>query len=227
MIMEELLKCFGYAQQKILSNKAILSSKISPHHVVYKVATPEAMKDFRQLRLNEKSIELLYNRFKCIDRDGNGYACKYEFFKFLNSKGGLAKTRFSRKVFEIFDRNDNGEIDFHDFVVGCWNFLPEHKDTTLRLSFVLYDADRSGYLCEKEITKVLKKLYGKANYKENSGTKNVIETLMHVYYGEVDFVKYTMLVGKYPILLWPTAQMQIALRQCILGIDFWREATAH
>ena len=227
MGMERFLQCLRDTHQKMLPNKALLSSKISPHHVVYKVVTPEAMNDFRQLRLNEKSIELLYNRFISIDRDGNGYACKYEFFKYLNSKGGLARTRFSRKVFDIFDRNDKGEINFHDFVISCWNFLPEHKDTTLRLSFVMYDVDRSGFLCEKEITNVLKKLYGKANYKENSGTKNVIDTLLHVYDGEVDFVKYTMLVSKYPILLWPTAQMQIALRQCILGINFWQQAMAH
>ena len=160
-----------------------------------------------------------------MDKMGTGYACKYDFFSYLKRHARIEKTKLASRLFHVFDLNDKGEINFHDFVLSSWNFLPIQDDSKLRLAFVLYDKDRSGYLCEKEILKVLKQLYGKESYKDHPGTKGVIDTFFKEYNGEVDYIRFTRLVKQYPILLWPTAQLQIALRSCILGLNFWDLAT--
>ena len=75
--MITLFKCLVTAKKSFMSNKRLLNAKISPGHQVYKVIHTHHMDNFKQLTLNEKSIELLYECFKRIDTDNNGYICKY------------------------------------------------------------------------------------------------------------------------------------------------------
>ena len=66
------------------------------------------------------------------------------------------RSKFSKKVFKAFDLDGSGEIDFQEFVLCLWNFCSCTKDALYRLSFELYDLDRSGYLDEREMRKILR-----------------------------------------------------------------------
>ena len=104
-----------------------------------------------------------------------------------------------------------------------WNFCSCTKDALYRLSFELYDTDRSGYLDEKEMRKILRELYGKNNYEKNQGTIHILKELKKLD-GELNYVQFTEFARRYPALLFPAFRLQACLQQNILGTKFWEQA---
>ena len=98
-----------------------------------------------------------------------------------------------------------------------WNFCSCTKDALFRLSFELYDTDRSGYLDEKEMRKILRELYGKNNYEKNQGTIHILKELKKLD-GELNYVQLQSLLGGI-LLLFPAFRLQACLQQNILGTN--------
>ena len=41
----------------------------------------------------------------------------------------IERTKFTRRVFGIFDDDNSGSIDFHEFVLALWNYCTLGKAT--------------------------------------------------------------------------------------------------
>ena len=52
-------------------------------------------------------------------------------------------------MFKIFDANDDGVINFREFIITFATFLNETIDKQIKLSFRIYDPKDKGY-CKKE-----------------------------------------------------------------------------
>ena len=62
----------------------------------------------------------------------------------------MEATPFAKKLFNLIDQNESGEIDFNEFLVGLWNVCTFDDESLLRFAFNLIDKDGSGYV-DKEI----------------------------------------------------------------------------
>ncbi|CAM9668301.1 unnamed protein product, partial [Ectocarpus fasciculatus] len=97
------------------------------------------MKEFRSLALSEKSVEKFWQIYKKIDMDGSGTIEIKEMLVHFD----IDRTKFTKRVFSIFDEDNSGEIDLREFILALWNYCTLGKATLVIFAFDLYDKDGS------------------------------------------------------------------------------------
>lgn len=65
--------------------------------------------------------------------DGSGNIEIAEMLAFLD----VDRTKFSKRLFSIFDDDASGEIDFKEFVLSCWNYCSLCKSSLIVFAFDL------------------------------------------------------------------------------------------
>lgn len=113
--------------------------------------------EFDSLRLSEDDVYALFKVFKKIDVDESGRIGLIEFFHAIRAE----QTKFTDRVFSIFDRDGSGGIDFREFVLLSWNYLSVSNASLALFAFDLYDSDSSGILSLDNIHSMLTDMYGK------------------------------------------------------------------
>lgn len=116
------------------------------------------MKEFRSLALSEKSVEKFWQIYKKIDMDGSGTIEIKEMLVHFD----IDRTKFTKRVFSIFDEDNSGEIDLREFILALWNYCTLGKATLVIFAFDLYDKDGSGIIDGEELSQMLKEVYGNA-----------------------------------------------------------------
>ena len=71
-------------------------------HAVYVTKNAPFLRMFERLGIGHRVVELLYEYFQCIDRDGSGEIDLKEFFTFFQMKD----TAFARRAFSVMDEDD-------------------------------------------------------------------------------------------------------------------------
>jgi Ca2+-binding EF-hand superfamily protein len=85
---------------------------------------------FQNLNLREKDIQKFYKIFQQLDEDEDGYIQYHELLTLLNYE----TTKFSIHIFDIYDVNKVGKMNFVDFVFITWDFCTIEK-TSLGKNF--------------------------------------------------------------------------------------------
>ncbi|GAV05525.1 hypothetical protein RvY_15643 [Ramazzottius varieornatus] len=102
-------------------------------------------------------IRRLYHRFLKLDSDGNGYLSAEEFMALPQVRANPLAAR----IMEVFDRDNNGMIDFREFTQGMTLFSSKaNTDQKLRCIFNVYDQDRDGFISNADCFRVLKMMVG-------------------------------------------------------------------
>ena len=107
----------------------------------------EWMKEFRALSLSEKAVEKFWQIYKKIDMDGSGTIEIKEMLVHFD----IDRTKFTKRVFSIFDEDNSGEIDLREFILALWNYCTLGKATLVIFAFDLYDLDGSGTINTEEM----------------------------------------------------------------------------
>eukprot|EP01032_Pedospumella_encystans_P031606 gene31606-35683_t len=123
----------------------------------------EWMSQFQAMQLSKSEVRTLYYIFARVDFDKSGQIALAELLAHID----LERTRFTERIFSIFDADGSGEIDFREFVLSLWNYCTLTKATLDMFAFDLYDKDGSGELSGKEVTQMLQDIYGKKEVKSN------------------------------------------------------------
>ena len=92
-----------------------------------------------------------------IDSDRSGNLDIEEMFRFLE----LETSKFTKRIFSIFDEDNSGEIDFREFVISLWSYCTLGKPALIMFAFDLYDNDGSGEIDLREVEGMLKEIYGR------------------------------------------------------------------
>ncbi|XP_006882537.1 PREDICTED: lysophosphatidylcholine acyltransferase 2B-like [Elephantulus edwardii] len=68
------------------------------------------------------------------------------------------------QLFTLFDRNNDGSIDFREYVIGLAVLChPDDTKKILQMSFQLFDTDQDGYITKEELTSILRAAFGVPN----------------------------------------------------------------
>jgi len=119
-------------------------------------------------------LKRLARRFKKLDLDGNGALSVDEFM----SLPELQQNPLVQRVIDIFDEDNNGEVDFKEFIRGISQFsVRGEKGTKLKFAFRIYDMDRDGFISNGELFTVLKMMVGN-NLKDSQLQQIVDKTIM-------------------------------------------------
>nr|XP_022300118.1 hippocalcin-like protein 1 [Crassostrea virginica] len=79
-------------------------------------------------------------------------------------------SEFAKHVFRVFDQNDDGKLDFREFVCGFSLVLRGRIEDKLKFSFEIYDINGNGYISREEMSEVLSSMY-----KVETALSNVLE----------------------------------------------------
>ncbi|CAN0051565.1 unnamed protein product, partial [Ectocarpus sp. 12 AP-2014] len=91
-----------------------------------------------------------------IDEDKSGEISLWELFEALDMK----QSKFTKRIFRIFDEDGSGSVDFREFVMSLWNYCTLSKAALIMFAFDLYDNDNSGEIDIGEVELLLKEVYG-------------------------------------------------------------------
>ena len=81
----------------------------------------------------------------------------YDMYKMFSPNGNAEK--FSRHVFRTFDTDQNGYIDFVEFLLAINITSSDSPEEKLKWAFKLYDVDGDGEIDHYEMTKVVQSVY--------------------------------------------------------------------
>eukprot|EP01035_Chromulina_nebulosa_P022337 gene22337-28925_t len=187
-------------------------------YVRYKRLAPWKVQ-FEALRFNESEIERLYKLFRKVDVDESGSIELVELLVHID----LERTKFTERIFSIFDEDGSGQIDFREFVLSLWNYCTLSSATLALFAFDLYDHDSSGVLSVAEIEGMMREVYGRAAATSPyaKGVSNELRLIESN--GDLDVDTFALFSRNHKAMLFPAFLVQSQLQKKILGLRFWNQ----
>ncbi|KAM9241778.1 lysophosphatidylcholine acyltransferase 2B-like [Dugong dugon] len=118
----------------------------------------EFTKISQKLKLDWDNIHQRLDEYAAIAMASKGGKIGLEeFASFLK----LPVSKPLQQLFALFDRNNDGSIDFREYVIGLTVLCnPNNTNKILKMSFRLFDLDKDGYITEQELTSILRAAFG-------------------------------------------------------------------
>lgn len=198
------------------------------HHFMVNERKPgqgrNALKDFKTLRLTDSVVDQFFDKYNEMDADGTGHVDVEKFNQYFK----MDRTPFSDRVFTIVDENKNGEIDFREFVLACWNYCSLDARALARFTFNLYDISNKRVLTSDEIRQMVAEVYGD-QYESQTHLRKIIKDAVDVKGsfastpGQLTLSEFEGFSKKHAMLLFPAFKMQQQMRAKVLGENYWTE----
>ncbi|XP_069848419.1 lysophosphatidylcholine acyltransferase 2 [Dipodomys merriami] len=118
----------------------------------------EFTKISRKLKLDWDGIRKHLDEYASIASSSKGGRIGIEeFAEYLK----LPVSDVLRQLFALFDRNNDGSIDFREYVIGLAVLCnPANTEEIIQMAFKLFDVDEDGYIMEEEFTTILQASLG-------------------------------------------------------------------
>jgi len=110
-----------------------------------------------------------------------------QFFPNGDAKG------YAHYVFRAFDVNEDGQIDFEQFIIGLSTLLRGTLQDRLRWTFRLYDINHDGVISKEEMLLVIKSLYkmlGADSSTSSSGGSRYHDDKGYIHHADIVFNKF-------------------------------------
>ena len=106
--------------------------------------------------ISKDELKVLKEDFQYIDKNGDGKLTKSElmdqYSKTMNEE--QAKT-LAENVMKEVDVNNNGVVDYIEFVTACMNYKKNLSKSNLSMAFKMFDKNGNGILNTGEIKAIL------------------------------------------------------------------------
>ena len=96
----------------------------------------------------------LKNKFRKIAGDDQ-LIDKEEFLNGL----ALSNREISNRLFDIFDKDNSGAIDYSEFMETIQSMVSGNKKEKIRFAFELHDLDNSGFIDRHELKVLIKQSF--------------------------------------------------------------------
>lgn len=118
----------------------------------------EFTKISRKLKLDWDGIRKHLDEYASIASSSKGGRIGIEeFAEYLK----LPVSDVLRQLFALFDRNNDGSIDFREYVIGLAVLCnPANTEDIIQVAFKLFDVDEDGYITEEEFCTILQASLG-------------------------------------------------------------------
>ena len=144
------------SENRVLASKlmGVLSSSGS-------VEIRELMEFIKQATINQglKLSKEYENRVRKVFQEHlgeNKQSMNFEEFKSCFDKKAFKEDFFVKRMFDIFDCSDSGEISLTDFVETTQQFAKDDDNSKISFLFKLYDREDKGILTEENLLEVLR-----------------------------------------------------------------------
>nr|XP_043631549.1 calcium-dependent protein kinase 20-like [Erigeron canadensis] len=107
--------------------------------------------------LSEEEIAGLKEMFKMMDSDGSGKITLEELKDGLEKVGANLKDSEVIRLMEAADIDNNGTIDYGEFIAAMLHLNKVHKEDHMFAAFAYFDKDGSGYITMEELRQVCEK----------------------------------------------------------------------
>ncbi|KAM8888212.1 guanylyl cyclase-activating protein 2-like [Synchiropus picturatus] len=103
-----------------------------------------------------QNIQELYRRFTSECPSGNLHLHEFKRIFGINSVSMEEESAYLDNVFRSFDTNQDGKLDFMEYVAAVHLVLRGKLEDKLKWSFKVYDGDGNGCLEKEEVRRILK-----------------------------------------------------------------------
>ncbi|KAE8717523.1 Calcineurin B-like protein 1 [Hibiscus syriacus] len=172
-------------------SKAKTQSKVKK---VQRSKREDPVKLAAQTDFSVSEVEALFELFKIISSslDDDGLISKEEFqlALFQNKK---KKNIFADRIFDLFDADKKGVIDFSDFVRALNVFHPNaSQEEKMTFAFKLYNIDGTGFIERHEVKQMLVVLLSECEMKPSDATIEAIldKVRAHCFHGSLRLIVY-------------------------------------
>eukprot|EP00919_Chromeraceae_sp_WS-2016_P019852 GHVR01047153.1.p1 GENE.GHVR01047153.1~~GHVR01047153.1.p1 ORF type:complete len:211 (+),score=34.80 GHVR01047153.1:137-769(+) len=166
-----------------------------------------------ETHFNPAQISKLHETFRAIaaTRDDDGVIDIDEFCLAVH----VAPNEISRQLFRSFDLNEDGVLNFREYLWGLSTMALGNEQEKLSLAFKLYDIDRDGSISREDLTTLCKACTDYSTIDDQAISRLVDETLRLADLdgnGLIDFSEFKTLASKQPELLQSLSLGRHALR---------------
>ena len=168
---------FNFLSQDKIKSMLNNLKKYSPDKVLQHTALAYLVHNNPQ---NEQ-VEDAFKLFNKIDQNSNGKITKVELKEGLNElsiNNDFDIDNLVNEIYHLIDGDNNGYIEYEEFVRGCIDKDKFITDNIIKMSFKFFDKDNSGEITFEEIMKIFEKNF-KKNQRENN-EKLIREIIMEV-----------------------------------------------
>lgn len=109
----------------------------------------------KKFNLSHQQYDDLKQIFK-ENSKGKNELSKREFRRVYSSRFPGNATGFADKMFDCFDKDGSGTVDFGEFVTGICMMDSDKIEHKIDIAFDLFDQDKSGYIDRQEVLDLLK-----------------------------------------------------------------------
>ena len=131
------------------ANKSKQKSKLSNADISYLTT---------QTNYDAKTIRKKYRGFRHACPSGCLTSGKFYHMYEKHFPGGNAE-KYCRLVFNTFDTDQNGYIDFKEFILATYRQEGGSSESKLKLAFEMYDADKNGVVDLEEMENCIQAIY--------------------------------------------------------------------
>lgn len=144
--------------------------------------------------IDKKELQALREAFKALDLNGDGQISEVELKEGLSRIiPALQAEAEAKRVMLLADGNQNGAIDYSEFIISAF---PEERllnFSNLRMAFDSFDSDRSGKISLKELKETV---VVKGNEDDHEVWEQLVKQVDVSGDGEVDFNEFVQMMKR-------------------------------
>jgi len=124
-------------------------------------------KNIMKKAITPNNMEAMKEAFKEFDTNADGFISKDELSNAMANFGHVISNDEIDKMIALVDVDGNGLVDFKEFIhLMDNNCLIQNEDDEMKNLFHMFDANKDGYITEKEIKNMMKNLGEKVRKKD-------------------------------------------------------------